>query len=205
MGFWNLPKDLLAYHSTFFAGALNGSFLEADSKTIKLQDEDPSVFEFFIQWLYTGKEYFTDLCLSLEARDTADVRYTSSILVRAWVLADKLGCLALRDSVMICLVNLHYQTIKIQTSVIRIAYNNTTVDSKLRKWIVDQFWSDASNGAYTNLDAEGSRLEELKDLEDWGLDVSERLMRTSGGKGVHPNPYDRGQFYLDVLDFEKLF
>jgi len=78
------------------------------------------------------------------------------------------------------------------------------VDSKLRKWIVDQFWSDASDGAYTNLDEEGSRLEELKDLEDWELDVSERLMRTSGGKYV-PNPYDRGQLYLDVLDFEKLF
>jgi len=204
LGVWNLPKDLLAYHSTFFAGALNGSFLEADSKTIKLQDEDPSVFEFFIQWLYTGKAYFTDLCLSPEARDNADGRYTS-ILVRAWILADKLGCLALRDFVMICLVNLHCQTINLRTSVIRIAYNNTTVNSKLRKWIVDQFWSDACNGAYTNLAEEGSRLEELKDLEDWLLDVSERLMRTSGGKCVHPNPYDRGRVYLDVLDFERLF
>jgi len=203
LGVWNLPKDLLAYHSTFFAGALNGSFLEADLKTIELQDEDPSVFEFFIQWLYTGKAYFTDLCLSPEARDNADGRYTS-ILVRAWVLADKLGCLAFRDFVMICLVNLHYQTMNLRTSVIRIAYNNTTVNSKLREWIVDQFWSDASDGAYTNLDEEGSRLEELKDLEDWGLDVSERLMLTSGGKRVHPNPYDRGQFYLDVLGFEEL-
>jgi len=81
------------------------------------------------------------------------------------------------------------------------------VNSKLREWIVDQFWSNASDGAYayTNLDEEGSRLEELKDLEDWGLDVTERLMRTSGGKRVHPNPYDRGQFYLDVLAFEELF
>lgn len=45
---------LLCSKSQFFANALNGKFLEADTKHIPLPDDDPATFGEFLSWVYTG-------------------------------------------------------------------------------------------------------------------------------------------------------
>jgi hypothetical protein len=45
-------KDLLTYHSTFFAAALNGGFKEAGDRAVTLPESDPWTFETFVHWLY---------------------------------------------------------------------------------------------------------------------------------------------------------
>ena len=51
---WHLPKRLLTNNSTFFAAALDGAFAEATTKQVTLAEDDPRVFESFVQWLYYG-------------------------------------------------------------------------------------------------------------------------------------------------------
>ncbi|KAK4556338.1 hypothetical protein LTR86_006482 [Recurvomyces mirabilis] len=47
-------KELLTSASPFFAAALNGTFAEGLDQAVKLPEEKPEIFEWFLQWLYTG-------------------------------------------------------------------------------------------------------------------------------------------------------
>lgn len=49
-----IHKDLIASASPFFAAALNGTFAEGMDQTVRLPEEKPEIFEWFLQWLYTG-------------------------------------------------------------------------------------------------------------------------------------------------------
>lgn len=47
-------KELLTAASPFFAAALNSTFAEGLDQTVRLPEEKPESFEWFLQWLYTG-------------------------------------------------------------------------------------------------------------------------------------------------------
>lgn len=47
-------KELLTAASPFFAAALNSTFAEGMSQEVRLPEEKPDIFEWFLQWLYTG-------------------------------------------------------------------------------------------------------------------------------------------------------
>ena len=49
-----IHKELLTAASPFFAAALNGTFAEGLDQSVKLPEEKPEIFEWFLQWLYTG-------------------------------------------------------------------------------------------------------------------------------------------------------
>jgi len=48
------PSRLLTAYSPFFAAALNGRFLEATERVVRLPEEKPETFEWFLQWVTTG-------------------------------------------------------------------------------------------------------------------------------------------------------
>lgn len=47
-------RELLTSASPFFAAALNSTFAEGLDQTVRLPEEKPDIFEWFLQWLYTG-------------------------------------------------------------------------------------------------------------------------------------------------------
>lgn len=47
-------KELLTAASPFFAAALNSTFAEGLDQIVRLPEEKPESFEWFLQWLYTG-------------------------------------------------------------------------------------------------------------------------------------------------------
>jgi heterogeneous nuclear rnp K-like protein len=64
---YTIHKNLLTSASPFFAAALNGTFAEGADQTVKLPEEKPEIFEWFLQWIYTGtlKTPVTDSCTIL--------------------------------------------------------------------------------------------------------------------------------------------
>ncbi len=189
--FWNLPKDLLTFHSPFFAGALNGNFLEA-SGVVTLSEDDPAIFELFVQWLYVGKEYLSKLWRACSKDYPA-------ICIQPWKLGDKLGCLPFKDFIVICLINIHCE-IFLDTTTMRLAYKNSPMNSKLRQWVVDQFVHDSLDGCHWRRSSEGFEPEELGDM---GNDILKRLMQGFEHEAVFCNP-DEPCTYLEVLSFERL-
>ncbi|KAI5204702.1 hypothetical protein E4T39_03475 [Aureobasidium subglaciale] len=51
---YTIHKDLLTAESPFFSAALNGAFAEGLDQTVRLPEEKPEIFEWFLWWLYTG-------------------------------------------------------------------------------------------------------------------------------------------------------
>ena len=132
---WVLPKNLIIHHSTFFAAALNGSFLESSLNSIKLIEDDPAVFELFVQWLYLGKI------------DTEPEELEAYLM--AWVLGDKLGCSKFKDYVIIRIIEYHNNNY-LNASSVEYAYNNTPSTSELRQWALMQLWYESHIGQLEN-------------------------------------------------------
>jgi hypothetical protein len=78
---WRVHRQLLCTASPFFKTALNSSFREGAERKVTLKEDDNIVFGLFVQWLYSGS--FT--CRSIE------------LLLRAYVLGDKLGAKAFQN------------------------------------------------------------------------------------------------------------
>ena len=50
---FDIHKGLICSRSEFFKAAFTGNFKEVDG-TIKLPEQDPAIFKYFVYWLYTG-------------------------------------------------------------------------------------------------------------------------------------------------------
>ncbi|PGH14912.1 hypothetical protein AJ79_02775 [Helicocarpus griseus UAMH5409] len=72
---WRLHEALLSDASPFFKAAMEGPFQEAADRKVHLAEESNDVFALFVQWLYARS--FTS--------------YSMDILLRAYVLGDRLG------------------------------------------------------------------------------------------------------------------
>ena len=48
---YSVHKELLTAASPFFAAALNGTFAEGMDQVVRLPEEKPDIFEWFLQWL----------------------------------------------------------------------------------------------------------------------------------------------------------
>ncbi|KAI6713799.1 hypothetical protein JHW43_003650 [Diplocarpon mali] len=49
---WDLHENVICSKSEFFEKGFRGGFAEGFSKTMHLEEDDPAVFELFVDWLY---------------------------------------------------------------------------------------------------------------------------------------------------------
>ncbi|KAI9704986.1 MAG: hypothetical protein M1836_006766 [Candelina mexicana] len=82
-------KTPICFHSSFFQKACDGRWVEAAHVQVNLPEDDPAVFEVLVQWLYAQKIE--------EAIINDDFISTSLMLVRLYLLADKLGIPRLKN------------------------------------------------------------------------------------------------------------
>ncbi len=94
-----------------------------------LPEEEPDIFCLFVQWLYVGDFKINDVEYWLEA----------------WLFEDKTGVIAFRDCAMIKLIN-HHRGHSLCDSTVATAYRRSLWGSKLRKWALDEFRWQQSEG-----------------------------------------------------------
>ena len=188
---WHLPKALLTRHSTFFAAALNGSFAEAKSNSVTMPDEDPNVFRVWVQWLFVGHI----ICEIVRVEDV------NNVLVKGWMLGDKLGCRIFQNIVMTRLLASHssnWADHLIEPSTLRAAYEGSAPGSMLRKWAIDFFLFETSNnedGRVSAVQRDSFWISETKDIEDFSQDYLEASVARSA-EDKPENPYIRARQYL---------
>lgn len=125
-------RDLLSFYSGCFRAALNGGFTEAESGVIKLETEEPVVFEGFVKWLYT-KDFRSD-----EINKHNNKEYFMSI-VKLWIFADCREIPLLMNEMIDRLQEAVHTVWLLPRNTIREAYSNTTARSALRRMIVDTY------------------------------------------------------------------
>lgn len=96
---WNIPMDLLCFHSKYFRSALQGGFAEAKAKRVELLNEKPEAFELVVEWLYTH-EIKAPVRNAENSLSIDDEEPRFGRLLDTWMLADYLDLPKLQNFIM---------------------------------------------------------------------------------------------------------
>lgn len=118
---WCLHEKLLAAGSTFFKAAVNSQFKEGSERKITLAVDDHLVFQLFVQHLYT------------RTFRTSSLR----LLLKAYVLGDKLGAPDFKAHVLDKVFSLNYNHCQFTAEQVLWVFDNTLPDCGLRRLTAD--------------------------------------------------------------------
>lgn len=135
---FHVHADLLKKYSNFFSAALGKGWLESQEKVVRLPEDDPSPFEVFAKFLYSGRIYST--AASDESGETDD-DYAEDPewerLALCWILGDKLGSVDFQDASIDAIIQKIIDTERAPVNLHRVVYSRTTSNTKLKQLIVD--------------------------------------------------------------------
>lgn len=159
-------KELLVSASPFFAAALNGAFAEGLDQAVRLPEEKPETFEWFLQWLYTGSltthasgVHYSHLpsipphpsmlpasqFIMADARADGELRNSQGspkyfLLIDLYGLSDRLLTPELNNHILNTIARLSETTNSVPTpSDTKILYEQIRENSPLRVLILDLF------------------------------------------------------------------
>ena len=174
---WHLPEKLLKSKSTFFTAALEGGFAEGISKTVTLPEEDPDLFENFVEWLYVGFNQSAE--------------WDGDTLIDQWTLGDRLGCALMQDDAMCKLIKYYVDYHPVLDTLERV-YEVSTPESKLRRFVIDQCLYDIRHSC-PKMEVECTYLQFLKQNEDFAKQLGEATILLANEEPKDPsrdqNPY----------------
>ena len=127
---WAIHQSLLENHSKFAHAALRHSFKERDDSTIQLPEEDVDAFAEFVKFVYTG-------CI---------VNFSVGMIVRMYTLADRLQAHKFADA---CYETLSTSDSRYGTAHMKLIFDNTTENDRLRKLCISQVGKGIISGRYT--------------------------------------------------------
>ena len=183
-----MPEKVLTHCSPFFNAALNGNFLEGNSKALSLPEDDPVGFEMWATWLSLGRRAnFID--------DNSD----EEDCVRAWKLGDKLACPAFKDFVMLQLLCWFEDDPELLTDTLALAYDGSSPGSKLRRFFVDILVSEKLQG---HLAADANEfIDFLKETPEFLEDSAKEEMKA--GKNSVLKPWQERHRYYENPTFAR--
>lgn len=129
---YSLHKGLLCKYSDYFRAALTGSFAEAATQTVRLDEEDPAIFDLFVTWLYTQRIIPEDMT-------SKDVDW--KILAEQYVFADRRSSPSFKNAIIDALATkaLDKEQFLPQYGTIKWIWDNTADKASLRRFMVDYF------------------------------------------------------------------
>jgi hypothetical protein len=138
---FTIHENLIKPSSEFVRLALRGEWKEAQERAIPLAEDDPNVFYVYQQWLYSG--------LIHTHCDLSDDEF--NILVKAYILGEKIIDQHFKDSVADAIVEKLCSLRRFDTSLTNLVFDNTPSASPLRRLWMDVYyhfgsseWLDAS-------------------------------------------------------------
>ncbi|KAI6708314.1 hypothetical protein JHW43_009156 [Diplocarpon mali] len=125
-------RALLSFYSEFFNVMLFGNFSEAGKAEVDLPEEDDTLIQTFVAWLYTG---------NLEAvhgdpQAMSDKESNSPAMMQLWVLGDKLLSNRFMNDVM-RLIYRNYAVHYVSPEAAEYVYMSTVPESKLKLFMRD--------------------------------------------------------------------
>ncbi|KAI4189404.1 MAG: hypothetical protein L6R41_001512 [Letrouitia leprolyta] len=128
-----MHTELLTYHSAFFKAATAGNWDEAKTGVINLPEDDPEVFQLFLDWLYQPK-----LCLD-------DIQaHSLSLIFALWIFGDKKQAAVFQNAVIEDLRTFTNNAPNFSPGDMRFAFDNIAEGSSLRSFLVDiSFWQSS--------------------------------------------------------------
>lgn len=182
-----IPRELLKWHSSYFAAALDidSDFKKSTDGSLYLS-ESLKVFDAFVCWLYTGRVKDPPV-FAADVTPTVDDCYTSwKVLIDIWIFSDMRGVPGLGNAAIDALherLAVSWQTCSyLETDR---AFSNTLRGSTLRKFLVD---ADTMTTDFTS---------QMKELADGSCINAEYLIEALPilvKRGEHSTPISRASW-----------
>lgn len=125
---FTIHKNLLCKTAPYFEAALNGSFKEALEQSIEMPEDDPTMFECFQVWIYTG---------SIVGTNETENDVETLTLIKVYAFAERLNIIDLQNVAMHLLIDQVLNRRELPTGQIPFIYEHTCENSALRRLIVD--------------------------------------------------------------------
>ena len=172
---YTLHKNLLIQKSSYFRAALTADFKEAVDGAITLSEEDPSTFQHFVQWLYTGSV--------LKPPST-----TAECLTRVYVLGDRLQCPDLQS---VCYKEIRFVLQKTQwpsVAAVKYLYENTASGCELRTFYAEVVSWDILHKIYTRSSQWDAMMESTI---EFAADVGKCIAKCRKMGVISMHPFDK--------------
>ena len=134
---------ILTQQSTFFKAACSERWRSSIADPIELPEDDPHIFDIYLNCLYSGNVDLGDLEHALAGeRELTDEARTDLRLIKSHVLADKLGDVLTANKIIDRLIECSDASgnIPIGTSIVS---SNTAPGSPLRRLFIDYYVHEA--------------------------------------------------------------
>ncbi|KAG9678411.1 hypothetical protein KCU99_g1303, partial [Aureobasidium melanogenum] len=176
-------RNLLMSVSGFFAAGLTSSFKEAETGVFELEEEDPSTFTIFEQWVYKDRLFIKKTASS--SPDTEDDDQEWECLPRLYTLGERLDAPRFKDAVISAMIEKVNESKVMPDTWASYVYQNTVSACALRRLIVD-FHVFAHQGRLLKKgacpDAEEPESEFLQDAMARMVDVGQQVFAAGGGE-----------------------
>ena len=132
---FNIYKDILTFYSSYFRNALKDDWVEGQTKTINLVDDDPEVFQIFIYWLFSKRLYHPNsVPQSPNEKDTPlSFRHICDLYVFGDIMGIPELCIAAVDILFAKMMTIWI----FPEGVLEYVYDNTPENSSLRRLLSD--------------------------------------------------------------------
>lgn len=137
------PRNVFC-QSPFFKAALSGVWAES-KEGLTMPEDSHDAFATWLQWAFSGQIVIMDDELTV---DTIDLYFTK--LVELYILADKIGDIALQNNVVDQVLGIITSFNRIpQDPVIQRVFAGTPEDCRLQKLILDQYTYETSDTVFS--------------------------------------------------------
>ncbi|KAG4433068.1 hypothetical protein IFR05_011462 [Cadophora sp. M221] len=134
-------KEVACHHSDVLKAAFNSGFIEGSTQTYRLEDVSEGAFNFLIQWLYSQKLNLLvdDPDHVVNTKDEGEDCDEDMHLAELWTLADRLNIPKLQNAVIDAFHSIFISHECLLCYSYHYIYQNTTANSKLRKYVCAPF------------------------------------------------------------------
>lgn len=180
-------RGLICHHSEYFDRMLNGSFREAQSESLRLEEVQVEMFHHFYDWMNTG-------AFDIDGYTKDEIRSKTSlpeVIAKLYIFADYHVVHSLKNAALDCMYLLMESEQLVPANNSPLIYSNTTGSDPLRQLLVDvavRHWPcDINKGKLDNYDKEFlvDYVLKLKELE--AAPGVLNLNRTKQVKAIRPN------------------
>jgi hypothetical protein len=164
-------KSVLCKTSSFFQNVTKPEWTASTPRPIDLSDEDAKIFQFYVQWLYSGTVAIQTRFINnnSDAEGGLCEIVDKRSLIESYLLGEKLMDTTFQNAVMQGLIQCVTREESYPlNSVIKRAYKRTTPQSPLRRLLVD-FWVWNGNSTWMSSDMDKELGTEFMNDLIWAL------------------------------------
>ena len=122
---FKVHRGILCYYSAYFEAALKGKFAEAKTGVIELEEEDVTIFEHFIVWLYSRR-----------FKRSSDDQENFYVICKLWLFGDRRQIPLLSNTMIDALREEIVAQWLVPTAQLHLIFESTTAQSNLRKFTI---------------------------------------------------------------------